>query len=68
MIRNEAFSYLKFLFIVSIILFFGTLLFAQERGKPLVLQEMSWTDVRDYLRPLLFWRGIANIILGFLDL
>jgi len=50
MIRNKAFSNLKLLFIVSIILFFGTLLYAQEEGKPLVLQEMSWTDVRDYLK------------------
>ncbi len=50
MIRNETFNYLKFLFIASIIFFFGTLLFAQEGGKPLILQEMSWTDVRDYLK------------------
>jgi len=50
MTRNKAFNHLKFLFIVSIILLFGTLLFAQEEGKPLVLQEMSWTDVRDYLK------------------
>ena len=50
MIRNETFNRLKSLFIVSIILSFGTLLFAQKGGKPLVLQEMSWTDVRDYLK------------------
>jgi len=50
MIRNEVFNYLKYLFIVSIILFFGLLLYAQEEGKPLVLQEMSWTDVSDYLK------------------
>jgi len=50
MTRNKAFNHLKFSFIVSIILLFGTLLFAQEEGKPLVLQEMSWTDVRDYLK------------------
>ncbi len=48
--RNKAFSNLKLFFIVSIIFFFGTLLFAQEEGKPLILQEMSWTDVRDYLK------------------
>jgi len=48
--RNKAFNNLKLLFIVSFILFFGTFLFAQEEGKPLVLQEMSWTDVRDYLK------------------
>jgi len=50
MIKCKAFHYLKSLFMVSIILFFGTLLFAQEEGKPLVLQEMSWTDIRDYLK------------------
>ncbi|NIO48211.1 MAG: creatininase family protein [Candidatus Aminicenantes bacterium] len=50
MIRIKAFHHLKSLFIVSIILFFGTLLFAQEQGRPLVLQEMSWADVRDYLK------------------
>ncbi len=50
MTRNKAFSNLKLFFIISIILFFGTLLYAQEKGKPLVLQEMSWTDVRDYLK------------------
>jgi creatinine amidohydrolase len=50
MSRNEAFNHLKFLFIISTILFFGTLLYAQEQVKPLVLQEMTWTDVRDYLK------------------
>ncbi|TET22730.1 MAG: creatininase family protein [Candidatus Aminicenantes bacterium] len=50
MSRNETFNRMRFLFMVSIILFFGTLLFAQEEGKPLVLQEMTWTDVRDYLK------------------
>ena len=50
MTRNNAFGNLKLLFILSTILFFGTLLFAQEEGKPLVLQEMTWTDVRDYLK------------------
>lgn len=35
---------------VSILLFFGTSLFAQREAKPLVLQEMTWTDVRDYLK------------------
>ncbi|NOR22706.1 MAG: hypothetical protein GQ476_08495 [Candidatus Aminicenantes bacterium] len=50
MSRNEAYNRMRFLFMVSIIFFFGTLLFAQEEGKPLVLQEMTWTDVRDYLK------------------
>ena len=48
--RNEAFNRMRFLFMVSIIFFFATLLYAQEERKPLVLQEMSWTDVRDYLK------------------
>lgn len=48
--RNKAFNNLKSLFIISIILSFATLLIAQEEGKPLVLQEMSWTDVGDYLK------------------
>jgi len=50
MFRNKTFNNLKLLFIASISLFFGALIFAQEEGKPLVLQEMSWTDVRDYLK------------------
>jgi len=50
MIKKDVFNHLKFLFIVSTILFFGIFLLAQEEGKPLVLQEMSWTDVRDYLK------------------
>jgi len=50
MIRNEAFNHLKLLFIVSIILFLGTFLFSQKQGNPLVLQEMTWTDVKDYLK------------------
>jgi creatinine amidohydrolase len=49
-IGNKTFGNLRLLFIVSTVLFFGTLLFALEEGKPLVLQEMSWTDIRDYLK------------------
>jgi len=49
-IRNEAFSYLKFLFVVSIVIFIGTFIFAQKKGEPLVLQEMSWADVENYLK------------------
>ncbi|MEE9390502.1 MAG: creatininase family protein, partial [Candidatus Aminicenantaceae bacterium] len=49
MSRNETFNRMRFLFMVSITLFFGTLLYAQEQVKPLVLQEMTWTDIRDYL-------------------
>ena len=48
--RNETFNHMRFLFMVSIIFFFATLLYAQEERKPLVLQEMSWPDVRDYLK------------------
>jgi len=50
MISNKTLSRVRLLFIASIILSFGALLFAQEEGKPLILQEMSWTDVRDYLK------------------
>jgi creatinine amidohydrolase len=48
--RNETFNRMRFLFMVPIIFFFATLLYAQEERKPLVLQKMSWTDVRDYLK------------------
>lgn len=50
MIRNEAFSHLKILSVVSIVLFIGAFIFAQEGGEPLVLQEMSWADVENYLK------------------
>lgn len=50
MIRNKAFNQLKLLFIVSIMLFFSAFTFAQEESAPLVLQEMTWTDVKDYLK------------------
>ena len=40
----------KILSVFLMALFSGCFLFAQKEGKPLVLQEMSWTDVRDYLK------------------
>ncbi len=50
MIRSEAFNSLKLLLIISIIFFLGTFAFAQKKGNPLVLQEMTWPDVKDYLQ------------------
>lgn len=38
------------LILVLIVFVSGTLIFAQSEGKPLILQEMTWTDVRDYLK------------------
>jgi len=40
----------RVLILVLIVFVSGTLIFAQEEGKSLVLQEMSWPDVRDYLK------------------
>jgi len=50
MIRNGTFSPFKHLFVITIILFFGAFSFAQKQGNPLILQEMSWTDVEEYLK------------------
>lgn len=50
MMKDEVFSHLKLLFIVTFILLLGNFIFAQEEGEPLVLQEMTWTDVKDYLK------------------
>ena len=36
---------LFFIFFIS-----GASIYAQEEGKPLILQEMTWTDIRDYLK------------------
>ncbi len=49
MSRKRALSLLGFLgvFLVSLTVSMPAL--AQEKGKPLVLQEMTWTDVRDYV-------------------
>ena len=43
--RALLFSILAFLIFLS-----SNRAFAQNQGKPLLLQEMTWTDVRDYLR------------------
>lgn len=50
MFKKEIPNHLNFLFVVSIILFLGTFAFAQKEANPLVLQEMTWTDIRDYLK------------------
>ncbi len=49
MSRNESFRQFRFLFVFFVLISLSTLTLAQEEGKPLVLQEMTWTDVRDYL-------------------
>ena len=38
------------LFVATLVLFLGCLGLAQEEAKALVLQEMSWTDVAEYLK------------------
>ncbi len=50
MFKKEILNHLNFLFVVSTILFLGTFAFAQKGATPLVLQEMTWTDIRDYLK------------------
>jgi creatinine amidohydrolase len=49
MFRKESFILLRFLFVFLALISFSTLALAQEEGKPLILQEMTWTDVRDYV-------------------
>ncbi len=49
MSRKESFNRLGLLFVLFALISFSTLIMAQEEGKPLILQEMTWTDVRDYL-------------------
>ncbi|MGD8535460.1 MAG: creatininase family protein [Candidatus Aminicenantes bacterium] len=49
MFRKESFNPLRFLFVFLALISFSAFILAQEEGKPLVLQEMTWTDVRDYL-------------------
>ncbi len=50
MSRKESFNRLGLLFVFFAMISLSTLIMAQEEGKPLVLQEMTWTDVRDYLK------------------
>jgi len=40
----------KVLAALALIFLFSSSLYAQPAGKPLLLQEMTWTDVRDYLK------------------
>ncbi len=40
---------IKRIFIVALTIYLLSPALAQQEGKPLILQEMSWTDVRDYL-------------------
>jgi len=44
------FRLVKKVFIASLALFLLSPIFAQQERKPLILQEMTWTDVRDHLR------------------
>jgi creatinine amidohydrolase len=48
--RTMTFSNSKFLAGLPLILILSISLFSQTAGKPLLLQEMTWTDVRDYLK------------------
>jgi len=50
MIRRKERLSRRFLFVGVLILFVGCLGIAQEEAKALVLQEMSWTDVAEYLK------------------
>jgi creatinine amidohydrolase len=45
-----ALSKSKVLAALALIFLFSSSLYAQTAGKPLLLQEMTWTDVRDYLK------------------
>ncbi|UCE22196.1 MAG: creatininase family protein [Candidatus Aminicenantes bacterium] len=49
MSRKESFNRIRILFVFFALISLSALTLAQEEGKPLVLQEMTWTDVRDYL-------------------
>jgi len=50
MMNNKSLSNLiRFLFFSLLVFSFLNLAFGQEAARPLILQEMSWTDVRDYL-------------------
>jgi creatinine amidohydrolase len=49
MYREKALNHLKILCVFLALVSFALFTQAQEEGKPLVLQEMTWTDVRDYL-------------------
>lgn len=49
MVKRMRFVPLKLTLFVFLVLILRIFVFAQDEGKPLILQEMTWTDVRDYL-------------------
>lgn len=49
MTREKALNHLKILCVFLTLISFSVFARAQEKGRPLILQEMTWTDVRDYL-------------------
>ena len=48
--RTSVIVVLSGLFLFWLAFFFALFAFGQDQGKPLILQEMTWTDVRDYLK------------------
>lgn len=50
MTRAYSFTRIGILFILLGVLSLGRTVFAGQDPKPLILQDMSWTDVRDYLK------------------
>lgn len=49
MFGKKIFIQLKLTLILCAVLFLAVSSLAREEGEPLILQEMTWTDVRDYL-------------------
>ena len=49
MFGKKIFIQLKLTLILSAVLFLAVFSLGREEGEPLILQEMTWTDVRDYL-------------------
>jgi creatinine amidohydrolase len=50
MTKKTIWASFRILFVGVLVLFLGCLGLAQEEAKALVLQEMSWTDVAEYLK------------------
>lgn len=50
MSKKIAFYLFSLSFFFLLTLFFSNFVFSQTAGRPLLLQEMTWTDVRDYLK------------------
>lgn len=48
--KTSALFGLSCLFLFWLAFFLSPAAFGQEQGKPLILQEVTWTDVRDYLK------------------